>query len=238
MKYKLLLVGVCVVSVLAGVWLFRDAHTKEIVLKTQSGEVKKTKKDVLIISLTYRWNGVEDPEATWVMHPDEDGKWLVTDFGAVLARYAKARTEAERNRALKDPKTAFTYDWVEERRYQPRASRSEAVMRALGFDGRFKALMTKMRLNELFYLEREAFLSCLKLARDFDEGRLTPDGDDIEMHYKAKPDVIPVNISVNYGNWDLAPQRRPFSWAMPVLRDSHDVASLTATTATYIRMPG
>ena len=48
-----------------------------------------------------------------------------------------------------------------------------------------------------FHIEREAFLSCLKLARDIDEGRLTPDGDDIEMHYKATPDVIPRRISSN-----------------------------------------
>ena len=197
MKYRWLLIGVCVVLVLSGWWVYMNGEAKELILELQWGEDQKTKKNIPIIELTYRFNGVEDKEAAWLIFPDASGKWEVYDLGQLQILHSKAKSENERNNSLQSTKADFNYEWVEARKYRPWPSIYESIMSALGFETpRLKEFMvSKLGLNPLFYIERAAFLHSLKLARDYDEGRLRPTDIIDKKHYKATTDMIPRRIS-------------------------------------------
>lgn len=198
MKTRFILISICFFAISACFLIYfiiNQAESKQVIVAFEWGKDPKTKRDIPVISLSYRWDGVEE-EPTWVMYPDKDGKWLVFDFGKVRRLHAKSKSDDDRSKALKAPETEFTYGWVEKRNYEPRASIYESIMRTLGFDTHFRALMPKLGLNPLFYAERDAFLHGLKLARDFDEGRLRPDGgNEKKQRNMETPDRVPLNMN-------------------------------------------
>lgn len=202
MKTRFILISTCIFLISAGFLIYfiiNHAESKQVTVALEWGKNLKTKKDIPIISVSYRWGGVEE-EPTWVMYPDKDEKWLVFDFGKIMRMYAKSISDDERSKAMKAPGTEFTYGWVEERKYEPRASIYELVMRTLGFDTHFRALLPKLGLNPLFFCERDAFFHCLKLARDFNEGRLQPNGGSEKQRRNIEiPERVPLNSPGNEG---------------------------------------
>ena len=157
MRYKLILAGISILIIVAGWWIY-EGPRKDVSKKIQWSIDEETKKEVPLFHLHYKWNGVEEKDPLWMIFPKE-GKWWVVDLIDVMRVYSEVISESELRDRVKKYRQEFTSSWIENRRFEPKASRYEAVMTALGF-------------AMLFHAERDAFFDLLEGTKDFDEGRL------------------------------------------------------------------
>lgn len=160
MRPKLILAGILISILVAGWWIYTGPQ-KDVSKKIQWSIDEETGKEVPIFLLHYKWNGVEENDPTWVIFPKE-GKWWVVDLRDVIRIYPEVKSESELRNKIRKYTEEFTYSWIKNRRFEPKASRYEVIMTALGF-------------NMLFSTERHAFFDFLEGTKDFDEGRLRPD---------------------------------------------------------------
>lgn len=160
MRYKLILAGIFILIFVAGWWVYQGSQ-KDISKKIQWSIDEETRKEVPLFLLHYKWNGVEENDPTWMIFPKE-GKWWVVDLRDLMLIYSEVKSESELRDKIRKYRQEFTYSWIENRKFEPKASRYEAIMIALGF-------------NMLFNTERYAFFDFLEGTKDFDEGRLRPD---------------------------------------------------------------
>ncbi len=160
MKHKLILVGICISIIIAGWWIYNGPQ-KEVSKKIQWSIEEETRNEVPLFLLHYKWDGVEENDPTWMIFPKE-GKWWVVDLRDVMRLYSEVKSESDLREKIRKYRQEFTFNWIENRKFEPKASRYEAVMTALGF-------------NMLFGTERHALFDFLEGTKDFDEGRLRPD---------------------------------------------------------------
>ena len=159
MRGKLIPAGVFIIIIVIGWWIY-EAPQKDISQKTKWAVDEETKREVPLFELYYKWDGVEETDPTWMIFPKE-GKWWVLDSRDVMRVYSEVRPESELREKVKQYRDEFTHSWIEDRRFQPKASRFEAVMTALGF-------------RMFFRTEQKGFVDFLKSAKDFDKGQLRP----------------------------------------------------------------
>ena len=160
MKYKLILVGICISIIIIGWWIYNGPQ-KEVSKKVQWSIDEETGNEAPLFLLHYKWDGVEENDPTWIIFQKE-GKWWVVDLRDVMRLYSKVKSESDLREKLRKYRKKFTFNWIETRKFEPKASHYETVMIALGFD-------------MLFSTERHAFFDFLEWTKDFDEGRLRPD---------------------------------------------------------------
>lgn len=158
MKFKLIVAVVIVIVALGGYWIVKGPK-KEVSKKIQWSLDDETKKKVPIFLLHYKWNGIEESDPTWMIFPKE-GKWWIVDLRNLDHTYSKAESDIKKE--VKKYRQELTSPWIEKCGFEPKASRYEAVMTALGF-------------NMLFSLEKSAFRDFLGGIDDFRTGELRPD---------------------------------------------------------------
>jgi hypothetical protein len=160
MKYKLILAGICISIILAGWWIYKSPQ-KDVFKKIQWSIDEATGKEVPLFELYYKWDEVEENDPTWMIFPKE-GKWWVVDLRDVMRLYSEVKPKSDLYDKIRKYRQEFTHTWIENRKFQPKASRYEAVMTTFGF-------------SILFSIERHAFSDILEGTKDFSEGRLYPD---------------------------------------------------------------
>ena len=158
MKFKLIATVVIIIVVLGGYWI-ANGPKKEVSKKIQWSLDDATKEKVPIFLLHYKWNGIEESDPTWMIFPKE-GKWWVVDLRNLT--HTHSRSESDIKKEVKKYWQEFTPQWIETHGFEPKASRYEAVMTALGF-------------NMIFNFEKSAFRDFLKGIDDFRTGVLRPD---------------------------------------------------------------